>query len=425
MKKKITLFMVTTLLLCYSCIKPIKEGDKIITVPVYGQSLALGEEANLVTDFDGLEEKYNHRIRTENLDENFGYFSNTIFKQQVKHWVHDHRRTFEVSCYGMAEYIVSEWKETPSDNNLIFCTFPEGQGSSGIDAFEKGTSSYKKLMKEIRNAYDVAKDNGCAFIVPAFCWLQGENDLVWNTGSDYKRKLIRLRNDFEKEVKEITHQKEDVKCILYQTSCLSISEDTFKMNEYDCRQTIVPQAQMELVRDDKYFVASGPTYPYSTEREYVHLDGVSQKKMGYLEGISLSKLLKNKKHSGLIPKQTIVHNDTIIISFNIPCPPIVLDTIEVAKVNGYGFSVITPNNQNILKNVLLRNDQIYLVCSETPRKAKVRYAVNGTYWKCGNKQGSRGNLRDSQGDFYKCNIKNKTYRIDNWCYMFDCICSDQ
>ncbi len=419
MKRKATLLMLTILLLCYSCRKITKDGDKIIAVPVYGQSLALGEEASLVTNFDTLKEKYNHKICTENLDENFGYFSTTIFRQKIKRWIHDNKRTFENSCYGMAEYIVSKWQQESSKSNLILCTFPEGQGGSGIDSFGRGTSSYKKLINEIKNAYNIAKDNKCAFIVPAFCWLQGENDLVWNTGSNYKKKLIQLRNDFERDVKEITHQRENIKCILYQTSCLSISEDTFQMNEYECRQTIVPQAQMELVRDDKYFVASGPTYPYSTMREYVHLDGISQKRMGYLQGISLFKLLKNKKHSGLIPKQTIIHNDTITVSFNIPYPPIVLDTIEVAKVNNYGFSVITPNNQNILKKVLLDNDKIYLICSRIPRKVKVRYAVNGTYWKCGNKQGPRGNLRDSQGDFYKCNIKNKTYRIDNWCYMFD------
>jgi hypothetical protein len=176
---------------------------------------------------------------------------------------------------------------------------------------------------------------------------------------------------------------------------------------------------MELIRDNNDFVASGPTYPYTIMREYAHLDGISQKRMGYLEGISLSKLLNNQKHTGLIPLKTTVHRNTIIVSFNIPCPPLVLDTIAVSKSDNYGFSVITPNNQNILKKTLLYNNKIYLICSKTPTKVKVRYAVNGAYWKSGNKHGPRGNLRDSQGDSYKCKINNKIYRIDNWCYLFD------
>lgn len=423
--KKIILFFIV-LILCSSCNHLTGKRDKvIIAVPVYGQSLALGEEAQLVTNFDTLKEKYHHRILTEDLDENFGYFSNTIFKQQIKKWLHDHRRTFEVSCYGLGESVISSWMQSPTNNRLVLCTFPGGEGTTSIDYLGKGTLPYRKLLAEIKKAYNLAHENRCIFIVPAFCWLQGENDVVWNTGKNYKEKLIKFRDDLDQDIKGITHQKEDVKCILYQTTCLSISKDTFNMLKYYCPQTRIPQAQMELVRDDRNFVASGPTYPYSIARNYVHLDGLSQKRFGYLEGLSLLNLLNNKRVTGLTPRNIKMSGHVIIISFNIPQPPLVLDTVGVSLSDNYGFSVINNKNKNILAKVVLSNDKIYLICSEMPRKARARYAVNGVYWNSGCEKGPRGNLRDSQGDLHKSEIRNNLYRIDNWCYMFDILVNNK
>ena len=67
-----------------SCTVDIPINSTVYVVPVYGQSLALGEEAKMVTNFDTLKVSCNHRVRTELLDEQFGYFSNTIFKQKLK-----------------------------------------------------------------------------------------------------------------------------------------------------------------------------------------------------------------------------------------------------------------------------------------------------------------------------------------------------
>ena len=41
----------------------------VVCVPVYGQSLAMGEESELVTDIDGLTKKWNGRLVGEGLDE--------------------------------------------------------------------------------------------------------------------------------------------------------------------------------------------------------------------------------------------------------------------------------------------------------------------------------------------------------------------
>lgn len=61
------------------------EGKKVVLcIPVYGQSLALGEEAIRITDFDSLRIKYDGRIVTENLDYSFGYLDDELSRQHFK-----------------------------------------------------------------------------------------------------------------------------------------------------------------------------------------------------------------------------------------------------------------------------------------------------------------------------------------------------
>src|SRR5574344_2044138 len=315
----------------------IKKDDVILLVPVYGQSLALGEEAKLITDFDTMSVKFNHKILTENLNERFGFFSNTILKQKIKNLINDRKRTSENSSYGLGEYIARLWIANGVNDSLI-SVFIEGQGNTGIDYLGTNSEPYKKLINEIKNAYNIATERGCKLVVPAFCWLQGENDITHNTGKGYKQKLQYFRNQLDKDVKKITHQYQNVKCILYQSCCLSLSENRFNKLSYACSQMDVPQAQMELIRDDGNFCASGPTYPYSIVREYVHLEGISQKKMGYLEGISLRKVLRNKKSKGVTPSKFTVSGNIVDITINVEYPPLVFDTSQVKYVNNYGFS---------------------------------------------------------------------------------------
>lgn len=199
-----------------SCTVDIPINSTVYVVPVYGQSLALGEEAKMVTNFDTLKVSCNHRVRTELLDEQFGYFSNTIFKQKLKRIFRNRKRTFEVSCYGLGEYLANKLNDT-----IYICTFPAGQGNTGINGLSKGTPAYEKLIEQIKQIKNIAERKNLNVVMPAFCWHQGENDLVWNTSIDYKKQLKSFRCDLEDDVNAIFRQKRHLKCILYQTNCLT------------------------------------------------------------------------------------------------------------------------------------------------------------------------------------------------------------
>ena len=70
--KKILLFVIGTLLFSACSQKP-ESHHVVICIPVYGQSLALGEEAERITDFDSLANYAGGRIVTENLDHSFQF----------------------------------------------------------------------------------------------------------------------------------------------------------------------------------------------------------------------------------------------------------------------------------------------------------------------------------------------------------------
>ncbi|MGC4234433.1 MAG: sialate O-acetylesterase, partial [Niabella sp.] len=275
--------------LLFSCSNEKRSGT-VLAIPIYGQSLALGEESIRITNFDTFINKCKHRVLTENLDEDFGYFSDTHLKQRFKKLIGDKRRAFELSIYGMSELLCDYFDKKGVGDSLLICTFPGGQGATGINDLSKNSKAYTKFLEELKDAYETAKDQGLNFVVPAFCWMQGENDVVWGTSKNYKEDLKKFHSDFNKDVKAITKQKEDVVCICYQTNCITLSKKYTPehFSDYNCDVTAVPQAQMELVRDDPFFIASGPVYPYSfVENERVHLDGLSQKKIGYLAGLSV------------------------------------------------------------------------------------------------------------------------------------------
>ena len=165
---------------------------------------------------------------------------------------------------------------------------------------------------------------------------------------------------------------------------------------------------MELIRDDSLIWASGPTYPYDFVNESLHIDAVGQQNIGRLAALSALDILRGgKRRIGLLPLSYEVQGNDVLIHFNVPCPPLCLDTISVRKTDNYGFNVIRKDNIDIISKVCVDGNTVVLKCKESPANCKIRYGINGEYLKGGRNRGPRGNLRDSQRAF------------GNWCFMFE------
>lgn len=394
------LSIIITLLVCFfitAC--ETDYGHKtVLCIPVYGQSLALGEEAERMTDFDSLAAYADGRIVTEKLDHSFGYFENDNFKHWIKKTAGYQKRAYELSVYKMAQVLADQFGE-----DTLICIFPGGQGATAIANLSKGTLPYKRFIENIQSAYETAQERGWDFTVPAICWMQGESDIVDYPNTVYQDMLTQIRKDMNDDILLITQQTDSIPFICYQANSLTRAEQ-FKANSYVCRETGVPQTFVNLLRDNNHFWASGPTYPYTCVNEKIHIDAQGQQAIGKLAARSVIGIIRGaERFCGLIPTKTVTDNDTITIHFNTSFQ-LALDTVQVRKAEHYGFSVINKENKNIIQKVVLDSSSVKIICSESPIGCRIRYAVNGDYMKSGNQHGPRGNLRDSEG---------------NWCYQFD------
>ena len=109
--------------------------------------------------------------------------------------------------------------------------------------------------------------------------------------------------DFNTDIKNITHQTNDIRIICYQTNIVTKGK-RYKPNHFNGTEAQTPQAQMELIRDDSVFWASGPMYPYSFVNESLHPDGVSQKRFGSLVAETVLDLLhQEKRFIGVFPSR--------------------------------------------------------------------------------------------------------------------------
>ena len=390
------------------------ESQTVICIPVYGQSLALGIDANRITNLDSLANYADGRIVTENMDHQFGYYNLNELKLFIQKTFHYQKHAYELTSYGMAQYLANK-----TGKDTLICIFPGGSDGTIISHLGKGTKPYKKLLHDIKTAYQSAIDKGLSFEIPALCWMQGETDVNSYPGTNYRELLLQFTKDINDDVKLITKQQKDIEIICYQTNAITRAKH-FNPLAYHCIETEVPQAQLELVRDNPAFHASGPVYPYDCVNEIIHIDGLGQKRHGVLVALTALDIIKNQKNMrGLLPVKAKCHDTEIVIDFQVPSPPLVFDTIQVAKADCFGFSVITPDNRNIAKAISINGNKIHIRCSEPAHKCRVRYAVNGEYMKSGRLHGPRGNLRDSQGDSLSIKIQEKDYPVYNWCYQFD------
>ena len=410
MKRRFWLYSVLcAVLVCiavfiYNKVEKKDYGHKVVVcIPVYGQSYALGEEATRITDFDSLRIKYNGRIVTEKLDYTFGYFDHSSqFKQWVKRILHYDKKAFELSVYSMAEVLAQELGE-----DTVICIFPGGHGMNTIQQLMKPVDPYNKFIQEIACAYEKAQERGWEFFVPAVCWMQGESDIVEYPDYDYKEYFHRMYNDLNTDIKNVTHQRDDIRIICYQTSTITKGL-RYKPNNFDATEPRTPTAQMELIRDDSLIWASGPTYPYDFVNESLHIDAVGQKSIGILAAKSALGILRNEKREiGLTPLSYEIQGKDIRITFNVPNPPLCFDTINVKKVDNYGFNVIQKDGVDIVSGVFIDNNSVVISCKELPNNCKLRYGINGEFLKGGRNIGPRGNLRDSQ------------ITIPNWSYIFE------
>lgn len=383
------------------------EGYKIldsdvIVCPIYGQSLAVGGEAyphiTKMIKYKGLQ-------ITESMDDIPLTNSDNI----------------ELPFYGLQEGLISSYC---NDKNIDYsqiktkvCSFCTGLGSTSIVKFQKGEERYNILINKIQQAYNNAIAKGYKTIkVPAVVYVQGEADLPQTHTKQYKELLIQLQNDLNNEIKAITGQTENIPIVLYQTNQIDLGT-AVNPNEFEPVKAVVPRSQMQLIRDNNTFVASTPIYWMDFYEEYIHITGYWQKVAGYFYGNAIYNYLEGRSTKGVMPIKIESSENDVVLTYNVPSLPLVVDTDTVNKVDNYGYNVVKSDNTSILESVEVKRDKVILHCSESPVGCKARYGFNGETDKSGWEKGARGNIRDS--GYLFVDADGKILSAHNWAYMFD------
>ncbi len=295
-----------------------------------------------------------------------------------------------------------------TEQDLKFLGTASGEG--GMNISHLTTVEYPTNMKpNISTAYSLSQSSGKTYSMPAMYWVQGESDNnASQTIANYKISAKALFESINSYVKSVNNQTETVQVISTQLANPKYG---------NLSQPKIELALYELANELDYFYLACPLYIFDFV-DNAHLDNVSSRIMGGYLGLVYKRVIFDKKDwSHIKPISHRVQGKIAEIKFHVPMKPLVFDTDRVALNENYGFSLVDANNNAIaITSVTLSQDDTIKIITATaiPTNATLRYAfgpVNGL----GRVNGTRGNLRDSQGD----SIKFHNFPMNNWTPIFE------
>lgn len=199
--------------------------------------------------------------------------------------------------------------------------------------------------------------------------------------------------------------------------CQTAGAAHYRPNLADRHQFTTPFLQLKASAENPRIFAVTPKYMFPCV-DGIHIDGKSADILGdYYGKVKHLVVDKGEDWLGLRPiKCQKVSSRTVEITFNVPNPPLVLDTQTVSDPGHYGFYLYKGNGVSI-SNVALDedNNKVIITTNESiPDGASITYAFDNGSGKSGPTLGARGCLRDSCSDL----SSDGTWTLHNWCFAF-------
>lgn len=408
----------------YASSSNLKQLTDIILVPSFGQSLAGGTDGGASTFSVPVDIAYTTGNVNSNVqDMNGGYIE--TFKEMAKQ-----------NAYNLPE-------------GFKFMSSVAFLGGTCITDLSKGTTTYNSLLSQVTTAKNTATSLGKSFSVPAFCWTQGEEDYraggnagaAYGSGkyipTEYATKLIKLVDDLNTDIKAITGQIEDVKCVMYQVA---------SHNPYG-RYPRIAIEQLKAATLDKRIILAKTMYDVEyNAADNVHAPNKTYRNMGNHYGIGLfNAIVKNEHMLPVYPIKSQLAGNVLYIQFHVPVKPLVFDDTWVSPLTDgkKGFALynvtnefttsatITASATTITSVELINSDTVKITLSGVPTAGtRLTYGVNGLGYdvvngntttgtrRSGRIDGARGNLRDSQTYF---NPVSNYFNLYNWSSIFEIV----
>lgn len=177
---------------------------------------------------------------------------------------------------------------------------------------------------------------------------------------------------------------------------------TYQMSYQAAAYKAVPLAQLAACQNSDRFFLATPCYHLPFAGDAVHLTNVGYKWLGAYIGRAYKRLVVDgKKPKWLNPKSAVRRGLTVVVTFDVPTAPLVLDNTTLANTTNFGFQVRDgTGNPVTISSITVKNSQeVHLVLSSEPTgHAIVRYGLDYRGTGLTFLGGGSGNLRDSTTD---------------------------
>jgi hypothetical protein len=271
------------------------------------------------------------------------------------------------------------------------------------------TGPYANGMFQVLRAWQIAASEHLTYKVAAVVWIHadGEDDAAYN------RKLNRLICDYDRDIKIITGQPDDVLFFVEQAQW-----------EATGWPTAVDQEYYEVHRDNEPLFSNrgqaflvGPRYPVPCPFHYAP-EGVRSQGARFAHAMD-QVLFEGNDWEPTAPRDIRVQGSTLEIDFHVPNGHLQAGTTpNLGPIPGtLGFTIRNASGSNIVERaVFVDPDTLRLECSEDPAGRLLRYARE----KSVHGQVQRGFLCDSdpKATYYR-RSDGRDYDARNFCIAFE------
>jgi len=303
-------------------------------------------------------------------------------------------------------------------------------GASGYSYAQlmQGTAQYAVGLSQVKAAHAIAQADGFSHVVSALFVVHGEQDASLGT-LGYESDLEAWQADYQSDIQAITGQTAPIPMFVSQ---LSGNWDAVGLGG---NAALIPQAQLQASFDEptKIYLV-GPKYML-TFSNGPHLTNTSYRQMGeYFAKAYRSVVIEGKPWIPLRPQPSSITctTNSVDVAFDVPVPPLVLDTTLVTAAESDGFSVVNGSGKLVpISAVTLSGPStvhIALGATISGSNNRLQYAYGSDgHPSCpasaltcnGSQTGPRGNLRDSDStpSLYGNNLYNWAVQFEEPCTM--------
>lgn len=370
---------------------------------MYGQSLSTGAQSYPALSTENIEGNYmiGDQVWIEQGNTHFTDFNPLKASTAIMYQNYPKNRASITLAETPLVGLVNHLQLKQPKAGIKYLASSDGENGKSIEALSKKGALQKNyyndyFLKSVESAANIARSNGYKMVTPAIFWLQGEYNYFTlhddNTSGatldkyGYKKLLVELKNDMQKDIMNAYGQTKKPVFITYQVGSLR-NDDNLNIG----------LAQLELSNTYDDIINAGPIY--HLPHRGIHMDANGYRWYGeMLAKVYYKTQVLGEDFKPLQPKQIYrISSNSVGIIFHVPQPPMVFDTNLVQALPNYGFKIKNNGVEQKISEVKIdsNNNTIIISCTNAiTGNVEVIYGQQNIY--LNNKLLIKaGNLRDS------------------------------